>query len=595
MLSLLSLAGGAHARRRRSSATSSSGRSSRARSPRPATRRARGEPSSFKSLYAFLIAPALVDRTRRAPAYAAVKYLEHGRDVPHRGPGLSASRGCSSRRARRDRRAFASICTSALFYAGVPAARGARVPDVRAVRLPRRPRARRRRPAVDVAAIVALPRRDAGARRARCVGAACSPLPRRSLWLVGPRARRLRARLERASTTSGAAILALGALIVAERDRQRRTRPSGPIVTQSCRHRMWTLGLEAGSALAIGLGVLPADRRARLAVAAASDGTTRAGARSPRSPRRVDRVTSARTPAIKAAYLSTVVRDARRGAQPDLPRPAADRRRGRVLHRAPALAAGALAVAAAFVGWLVLALRLPARLPVLRGARLRHRGDGEPLVRTGTSRRSGSGSPSRASSLAAVCRAAVRRAARRRGSAARCVAARGARGRAGRSPARSRARAASQAGATQLVGAPAAAARLGRPATRGGRRHLPRPGDRQTTTRARADRVLEPVDQATSGRSTARRPGPGPTLTPDLAERERHAALRPGLRLRARRTTASSMIGKPVESQRVADAASASRTRGGCSETSTARARRLDRQLDDATYVVLRAGDSEGR
>ncbi len=76
------------------------------------------------------------------------------------------------------------------------------------------------------------------------------------------------------------------------------------------------------------------------------------------------------------------VRDARRGAQPDLPRPAAPRGHRGLALLAPALAPGD----ARRLGVHHLArplLRLPARLSVLRSARLRHRHAGEPLVALG--------------------------------------------------------------------------------------------------------------------------------------------------------------------------------------------------------------------
>ena len=54
----------------------------------------------------------------------------------------------------------------------------------------------------------------------------------------------------------GAALLAVGAFVVVNRVVSPHA-IEWTIVSQNYRHRMWTLGLEAGSALTIGLGILP--------------------------------------------------------------------------------------------------------------------------------------------------------------------------------------------------------------------------------------------------------------------------------------------------------------------------------------------------
>jgi len=76
------------------------------------------------------------------------------------------------------------------------------------------------------------------------------------LWLVGPRGKRLRAGWSVADHV-GAALLAIGVYVVANRFASPHVL-SWSLVTQNFKGRLWTLGLESGSALAIGLGVLPA-------------------------------------------------------------------------------------------------------------------------------------------------------------------------------------------------------------------------------------------------------------------------------------------------------------------------------------------------
>ncbi|HEY2327002.1 MAG TPA: hypothetical protein VGH52_05900 [Gaiellaceae bacterium] len=76
------------------------------------------------------------------------------------------------------------------------------------------------------------------------------------LWLVGPRGKRLRAGWSLADNV-GAALLAIGAYVIANRFVSPHVL-SWSLVTQNFKGRLWTLGLESGSALAIGLGILPA-------------------------------------------------------------------------------------------------------------------------------------------------------------------------------------------------------------------------------------------------------------------------------------------------------------------------------------------------
>ena len=87
-----------------------------------------------------------------------------------------------------------------------------------------------------------------------CPGAAWA-IAAACLWFFGPRARRIRSGWSRGDK-AGAALLAVGLFVVVNRIVSPHA-IEWTIVTQNYRHRMWTLGLEAGSALTIGLGILP--------------------------------------------------------------------------------------------------------------------------------------------------------------------------------------------------------------------------------------------------------------------------------------------------------------------------------------------------
>ncbi len=115
---------------------------------------------------------------------------------------------------------------------------------------------------------------------------------------------------------------------------------------------MWHLGLEAGSALTIGLGVLPVI----------------AGLASLWLPeRRADPRWRAFAAFLGASIVTFVpvhrgegclpldrLRHLRRGAQPDLPRAALDRRHGRLLLGTATVVARVLVAPARFAGWLIL-------------------------------------------------------------------------------------------------------------------------------------------------------------------------------------------------------------------------------------------------
>jgi hypothetical protein len=76
------------------------------------------------------------------------------------------------------------------------------------------------------------------------------------LWVVGPRGRRFRSGWSLVDHI-GAVVLLVGAFIVVNRFFSPHVQ-QWQTVTQAFQGRMWTLGLESGSALVIGMGVLPA-------------------------------------------------------------------------------------------------------------------------------------------------------------------------------------------------------------------------------------------------------------------------------------------------------------------------------------------------
>ena len=76
------------------------------------------------------------------------------------------------------------------------------------------------------------------------------------LFAAGPTSRRLRAGWNVLDHV-GAGILVLGATGRPEPAREPQS-PEYAVITQAWKHRMWSLGFQAGSAFAIGIGVLPA-------------------------------------------------------------------------------------------------------------------------------------------------------------------------------------------------------------------------------------------------------------------------------------------------------------------------------------------------
>ncbi|HEX3806724.1 MAG TPA: hypothetical protein VHV52_08080 [Gaiellaceae bacterium] len=212
----------------------------------------RGQPISFKSLYAFMIAPVWwIHSTQRA--YAFAKYLGTLVMCLAAIPAyLTARLFVAPRLALLA--AFASICTSALFYAGYLLPETLAYPffglcayvSIRALA----GGGRRWIVAAIVLCLVAKEVRDELA-----LAGAALVLAAVILWVVGPQGKRLRAGWSRLDH-AGAAILLVGALIVVNAIISPHV-SQWDDVTHGWVHRMWTLGLESFSALALGLGLLP--------------------------------------------------------------------------------------------------------------------------------------------------------------------------------------------------------------------------------------------------------------------------------------------------------------------------------------------------
>ncbi|MDX6477330.1 MAG: hypothetical protein QOH95_2841, partial [Gaiellaceae bacterium] len=213
----------------------------------------RGQAASFKSLYSFLIAPCWWLHSTSA-AYTAIKYVNLTAMATAAIPVYFLARRLVSP-AGAVVAALGTLCTSAFFYASFL------LPEVLAF------------PTFCLCAYLCV-RALAGGGRRWTIGATCAcvvALAVRSelacagaafataavfLWVAGPRRKRLWSAWSR-SDRAGACLLALGALILLNAVVSRHSN-EWAVVTQSYKGQLWHLGLEAGSALVIGLGVLPA-------------------------------------------------------------------------------------------------------------------------------------------------------------------------------------------------------------------------------------------------------------------------------------------------------------------------------------------------
>jgi hypothetical protein len=212
----------------------------------------RGEAIHFKSLYAFVIAPCWWIHSTSS-AYTAIKYVNTIVMALAAVPTFLIARTMVSRRAAAVA-AVASLCTSAFFYAGFLVPESLAYPtfalcawvSIRAL-------AGGGRRFIVAAVILDLAATEV--RGELIVLPASFAIAAAGLWAVGPRGQRLRRNWSRLDY-AGAAVLMLGVAIVANKLVSHESH-EWATVTQLWRGRMWSLGMQAASALAIGLGLLP--------------------------------------------------------------------------------------------------------------------------------------------------------------------------------------------------------------------------------------------------------------------------------------------------------------------------------------------------
>ncbi len=212
-----------------------------------------GEPRPFKSLYAYVIAPAWWAHSVGA-GYAVVKYADAVFMCLTAVPVYLTARMLVPKQVA-IAAGFASILTSAMFYATFILPEALAYPVFATVAyLCVRSLAgggRRWTIAAIVGCLVAIEVRGELA-----MAGAAYVLAAAVVIVSGPTGKRVRARWSVADH-AGAAVLVLGALVVLNQIVSARS-PEYAVVTQAFKHRMWSLGFQAGSAFAIGLGVLPA-------------------------------------------------------------------------------------------------------------------------------------------------------------------------------------------------------------------------------------------------------------------------------------------------------------------------------------------------
>ena len=212
----------------------------------------RGEPIHFKSLYAYLIAPCWWIHSTSA-AYATVKYLNTVVMALAAIPTFLLARTMVSARVATVA-ALAALCTTALFYAGYL------LPEVLAyptfalcawVSIRALSGAGRRW----IAAAIVLDLVATQVRSELVTLPAALAVAAMVLWVVGPRGQRIR-RSWSTFDHVGAALLLVGVAVVLNRLFSPHAH-EWATVTQSWKGRLWSLGMQAASAFAIGLGLLP--------------------------------------------------------------------------------------------------------------------------------------------------------------------------------------------------------------------------------------------------------------------------------------------------------------------------------------------------
>jgi hypothetical protein len=212
----------------------------------------RGERTSFASLYAVLIAPTWWLHSTSA-AYTAIKYLNVTVMAAAAAPVYLLARRLVSPRGAAVA-AIGTICAPALYYAPLLLPEVLAYPTfcacayvcVRALAGDGRP--------WTIGAIAACVLAAAVRVELVCAGASLA-IAAAALWVVGPGGRRLRRNWSLFDHV-GAGLLLVGVAIVANRILSPHA-SEWSVVTQSYKSRLWHLGLEAGSALTIGLGILP--------------------------------------------------------------------------------------------------------------------------------------------------------------------------------------------------------------------------------------------------------------------------------------------------------------------------------------------------
>lgn len=212
----------------------------------------RGEPFDFKSLYAYLIAPGWWIHSTSS-AYAAIKYLNTIVMALTAVPVYLLARTMVSSRVAAIA-ALASLSTTALYYAPFL------IPEVLAyptfvlcayVSIRALAGAGRRW----IAAAIVLDLLATQVRSELAMVPASFALAAIVLWVVGPRGQRIR-RDWRAFDYIGAALLIVGGLIVLNELVSPHAQ-QWAVVSGTWQGRLWSLGMQAASAFAIGLGLLP--------------------------------------------------------------------------------------------------------------------------------------------------------------------------------------------------------------------------------------------------------------------------------------------------------------------------------------------------
>jgi len=212
-----------------------------------------GVPTGFRSFAAYLIAPFWWLSTTSA-AYTGIKYLQAFVMALAAIPVYLLARTLVSTRWAAAV-AIGTLCTSAYVYAPLLQPEALAYPTfmlgaylaVQALA----GRGRRWTIAAVVVALVAV-----GVRNQLAMMLGALVLAAAALWVVGPRGQRFRSRWSVADHV-GAALLLIGAFVVLNRLASPHVH-QWAYVTESFKGRIWSLGLQSGSALALGLGVLPA-------------------------------------------------------------------------------------------------------------------------------------------------------------------------------------------------------------------------------------------------------------------------------------------------------------------------------------------------